>query len=455
MFNIFKPARHRAPLPKETVDSAYKRYRFQVFLGIFIGYAGYYLVRKNFSLAIPYLQQQGFDKGDLGLVLAAVSIAYGLSKFVMGTISDRSNPRTFLTVGLLLSALINLFFGAASISMSSIPLMFCLMFLNGWFQGMGWPACGRTMVHWFSVGERGTKMSIWNVAHNVGGGLIGPLAIMGLALFSAWQSLFYFPALIAIVVAIFVFFSLRDTPQSVGLPPIEVYNNDCPAVAQHNEHNYDHERELTTREILFKYVLNNKLLWYIALANVFVYLVRYGVIDWAPTYLTEAKGFDHKESNWAYFLYEYAGIPGTIVCGWLSDKVFRGQRAPAAILYMLGVVGAVLVYWLSPAGYPWVDSLALIAIGFLIYGPVMLIGVQALDLVPKKAAGTAAGLTGLFGYLGGAVLANALMGYIVQYLGWRGGFIMLVAACILAIFFLSLTWSSHSKKKAASVANMT
>ncbi|WP_268801583.1 MFS transporter [Piscirickettsia litoralis] len=195
MLNIFKPARHRASLPENQVDDAYKRYRLQVFLGIFIGYAGYYLVRKNFSLAIPYLQKQGFDKGDLGLVLAAVSIAYGLSKFVMGTVSDRSNPRIFLTVGLLLSAVINIFFGATSIAMSSIPLMFCLMFLNGWFQGMGWPACGRTMVHWFSVHERGTKMSVWNVAHNVGGGLIGPLAIAGMSIFAAWQSHFLFSSL--------------------------------------------------------------------------------------------------------------------------------------------------------------------------------------------------------------------------------------------------------------------
>ncbi|WP_268801584.1 MFS transporter [Piscirickettsia litoralis] len=260
--------------------------------------------------------------------------------------------------------------------------------------------------------------------------------------------IFYFPALIAVAVAIFAFFVLRDTPQSVGLPPIEVYKNDFPETDECS----DRERELTTREILFKYVFNNKFLWYIAFANVFVYLVRYGVIDWAPAYLTEVKGFDHKESNWAYFLYEYAGIPGTIACGWLSDKVFRGQRAPAAILYMLGVVAAVLVYWLSPAGHPWVDSLALIAIGFLIYGPVMLIGVQALDLVPKKAAGTAAGLTGLFGYLGGAVLANALMGYVVQYLGWHGGFVMLVTACALSILFLSLTWTSKITEKMSSVA---
>lgn len=84
---------------------------------------------------------------------------------------------------------------------------------------------------------------------------------------------------------------------------------------------------LTTREIFFKYVLNNKLLWFIAIANAFVYMVRYGCLDWAPTYLRDAQGYDIKQAGWAYFAYEFAAIPGTLICGWLSDKVFHG-RAP-------------------------------------------------------------------------------------------------------------------------------
>ena len=108
-------------------------------------------------------------KSELGFVLAAVSIAYGFSKFIMGMISDRCNPRYFLAAGLFLSALINILFVSFPWVTSSVWIMFLFMFLNGWFQGMGWPPCGRTMAHWFSVSERGTKMSIWNVAHNIGG----------------------------------------------------------------------------------------------------------------------------------------------------------------------------------------------------------------------------------------------------------------------------------------------
>jgi OPA family glycerol-3-phosphate transporter-like MFS transporter len=432
---IFTPAPHQSLMPLSRVDPEYKRLRWQVFLGIFIGYAGYYLVRKNFSLAMPDLAAQGYSKGQLGFALSGVSIAYGLSKFIMGNVSDRSNARYFLTIGLVLSALTMIVMGVFPWATSSIPLMFALLLLNGWFQGMGWPPCGRVVVHWFSVKERGRRMSIWNLAHNVGGGLIGQITVLAAIIFGTWQSKFYFPGMVALVFALIAFILIRDTPQSCGLPPIEEYKNDYP-------HNYsaEQEKELSAKEIFFKYIFNNRLLWYAAFANAFVYLVRYGVLDWSPTYLTEAKGFTTAETGWAYSYFEYAGIPGTILCGWLSDKVFKGRRAPATIIYMLLVLVAVIVYWKAPSGNVLVANMALISIGFLIYGPVMLIGVQALDLVPKKAAGTAAGLTGLFGYVGGALFANIAIGYVVDHYSWDGGFGLIIGACILSIFFTALTW---------------
>lgn len=438
VMQLLKPAAHKQTLPSQEVDPTYKKLRMQVFLGIFIGYAGYYLVRKNFSMVMPDLIQQGYTKADLGVALSAISISYGISKFVMGTVSDRSNARVFLSLGLVLSALTMIVMGLFPFATASIGIMFALLFINGWFQGMGWPPCGRVVVHWFSVKERGTKMSVWNVAHNVGGGLMAPIAIAGLTVFGTWQGKLFFPAVIALAVALVVYLLVRDTPQSCGLPPIEKYKD-----TYSKDYNESHEKELSTKQILLDYVLVNKLIWYIALANAFIYLVRYGVLDWAPTYLKEAKGFSLNETGWAYFLYEWAGIPGTLICGWLSDKVFGGRRAPATIIYMLLVMVAVFVYWKNPAGNPLVDNIALIAIGFLIYGPVMLIGVHALDLVPKKAAGTAAGLTGLFGYLGGAVFANAAMGYVVDAWGWDGGFYVLLAACVLSVLFTGLTWKKE------------
>ena len=448
MFNFLKPAAHQERLPEHKIDAEYKKLRFQVFIGIFIGYAAYYLLRKNFTIAMPYLIEEGFSRGELGLALSAISIAYGLSKFVMGTVSDRSNARVFMTLGLVLSAIISLAMGLIPYFTSTVAIMFIMLFLNGWVQGMGWPPAGRVLTHWYSVSERGGKTALWNVAHNVGGGVMAPLAIAGASMFAVllpaskgYEGIFILPALVAIFFAVVTYLLVRDTPQSMGLPPIEEYRDDYPTKQKEV-----FEEELTTKEILFKYVLNNKWVWAIAFANIFVYFVRYGVLDWAPTYLSEEKEFSMNESSFAYFLYEWAGIPGTLLAGWLSDKVFKGRRGPAGVVFMVGVLIAVLVYWFNPPGNPLIDMISLIAIGFLIYGPVMLIGLQALDYVPKKAAGTAAGLTGLFGYLGGSVAANALMGYMVDFSGWDAGFALLTLACLLAIVLFAVTWNVRGQE---------
>ena len=358
----------------------------------------------------------------------------------MGGVSDRSNARVFLPLGLVLSALVTMFLGTSA-GISSIVMMFITQFLIGWFQGMGWPPCGRVMTHWFSQNERGTKMSVWNVAHNVGGGMIGPMAAYGLLWFGSWQiGTFWFPAVVAIVVAMLAFLLIRDTPQSTGLPPIEKYRNDYP-----KNYSEKSEQELTTKEIFFKYVLNNKILWYIAFANAFVYLVRYGVLDWAPTYLKDIKGYDIKDVGWAYSAYEWAAIPGTIICGWLSDKVFKGRRAITTMIYMALVAVFVVIYWKNMDSV-LLDNISLIAIGFFIYGPVMLIGVQALDLAPKNAAGTAAGLTGFFGYfLGTAILANIVIGSVAEAAGWDWTFILLIAACFLSIVFMAFTYKGEKE----------
>lgn len=442
MIGFLRPAARREALPPARVDAHYRRLRLQVFIGIFVGYAGYYLVRKNFTLAMPYLIEQGYSKSELGFALSGVAIAYGLSKFLMGSISDRSNARTFMALGLACSAAVMISMGTLPFATSSVAIMFGLLMINGWFQGMGWPPSGRVMVHWFSQHERGTKMAIWNVAHNVGGGLVGPVAILAMAMFADWHAVLYVHGFFALAIAVLILVLVRDTPQSEGLPTIEVHRNDYPRAFDYSD---DHEKEFSAKAIFFDYVLNNRFLWTIAVANAFVYFVRYGVLDWAPTYLGEAKDFSFAQSGWAYAFYEFAGIPGTLICGWLSDRVFDGRRAPASIVFLALTLACVLVYWLNPPGNPNIDIAMLIGIGFFIYGPVMLIGVQALDLAPKKAAGTAAGFTGLFGYVGGAVAANVVIGMVVDAAGWSAGFALIAGACVMAMILLALTWPAESR----------
>jgi len=454
MKNFLASPPHQEQLPDEQIDATYRRLRMQVFVGIFVGYVGFYLVRRNFSLAMPYLQELGFDKAELGFAFACNAMAYAFSKFIMGGMSDQSDARRFMALGLVLSSAAIMLAGTA-LGTSSVVWMAVFQFLVGWFGGMGFPPGGRVMTHWFSVKERGTKWSFWNTSHNVGGGLLGIIAAWGVSFalslglsvgLSQLLGIFWLPAAIAIMLSIIVYLLVRDTPQSCGLPNIEKHRNDYP-------HNYgEHtEKVLKTRDIFFKYVLSNKILWIVASANAFVYFVRFGVLDWAPTYLMEVKHYNIKEMGLAYALYEWAAIPGTILCGWLSDTLFKRNRAFTTIVYMVLVLIAVFVYWKN-VDNKLIDSIALVSIGFLIYGPVLLINVHAMDVSSKNAAGATTGFTGFFGYFfGTSILANMVMGRVVQSYGWNAGFQLLIASCLITIALMAVAhWqerrASHTKQ---------
>jgi len=466
MKNFLRPPAHKPLIDSEKIDSTYKKMRLKVFLGAFIGYAAYYLVRKNLSLAAPGMIESGLlDKASVGIAGSAISIAYAFSKFIMGSISDRSDARKFLVVGLILSSLLMIGVGLIPFSVGNmtwnVVIIFSFMLLVGWLSGMGWPPCGRIMAHWFSQNERSFKMSVWNTSHTIGSGSLGLLFTAGMSVFiffgvsETWRAAFIFPSIVALLFAGFCWWALRDTPQSCGLPAIEEYRNDYSGKKSAK----GEEIKIPFKRLFVDYVFKNKLLWLIAIANAFVYLVRYGISDWAPVYLQEMNIMDAKQSNLAFSLHNYAGVPGTIICGWISAKFFKGRCAPANVIYMVLVLVGILLYWQAAPIGAWIAHtfggnpeticrtvvyISLCEIGFCIYGPVALIGVQALNLVPKNAAGTAAGFVGLFGYLvGDAILAKIVMGALSQSSGWDATFWMFITASLIGAVFCATTWKKE------------
>lgn len=438
-----------APPPRPRLDDAeiarrYPRRRLNVFLGIFVGYAGFYLIRNNVSLVAPLLiEDKGLSTIGIGLIANAVLFAYGLSKFFMATLSDRSNARLFLPVGLALSALTNLVVAFVPWVSGTIAIFATVMFLNGWFQGMGWPASGRVLVHWFSTNERGWKTSIWNTAHNVGAAGLGVAAAAALAWTADdWRAAFWFPAVIALVVAVVAFVLIRDTPESEGLPPIEEHRDD-PAKVEIEE---DGDEQPSMWQFVRRHVLTNRVIVLLAVANVFVYALRYGVLNWITVYLADTRGAEIADGITGFVVFELAGIVGTLLCGWISDKVFRGYRAGTGMLFMALTAVALVAYWQVPTSAPLWISIALVAvIGGLIYGPVMLIGLQAIDLSPRQVAGTAAGFTGLFGYLLGATLASSGVGVMVHAFGWDVTFAVLTVCALLVVAIMWVIGKDEKK----------
>jgi MFS transporter, OPA family, glycerol-3-phosphate transporter len=427
---LFRPAAHVSMLPAEQVRRLYPRLRWRILESTFIGYATFYFVRNNLPVVSKEMGQAlHYSKGQIGDMLAMTAIAYGIGKFVLGAWSDRSNPRYFMPAGLLLTALCNFLFGAAS----TFSVHLALWTLNGLAQGMGWAPCGRSLGHWYSVGERGTVFAFWNLAVNVGGGLTGLIAAYSTA-WMGWRSAFYVPGVLAVLCAIYLVARLRDTPQSVGLPPIEEYRNEYP-----EQGGRDREAELDTRELVVNCILRNRYLWLFAAANFFVYLARYSMLDWGPTYLKEVKHASLEQGGFSTAIYELGGMFSTVLMGWLSDKA-GGRRGMISVICMVPVFLAFGGILYAPAGMLWLDLTLFGIVGFFIYPPVMLLPVMGLDFTSKKAVGTAAGFIGLFGYLGRTAQGKGI-GTLAERYGWNAAFYGILASTLLGILLLSWTWN--------------
>ena len=461
MFNFFAPPAAKPLIAADKIDAEYRRMRIKVFAGAYLGYAGYYLVRKNLSLAAPGMIAEGLlDKETAGFAMAGIPIAYAFSKFLMGSLSDRSDARKFLVIGLIIASLVMISVGlvpySASIAVNG-AMLFAFMLAVGWLSGMGCPPCGRIMAHWFSQNERSFKMSVWNTSHNIGGGSLALLVTMGITIFASlgiaesWRAAFIAPSIVAICLALFCWWALRDTPESCGLPSIEEHRQDFTArKAAKGE-----EIKIPFRRLFVDYIFRNKLLWMVAIANVFIYFILYGVSDWSPTYLQEMNVMNADESHLAFSLFEYAGIPGTIICGWMASRFFAGRCAPVNVIAMVMVLLGILCYWQadtlgmmlgSENVVKWIVYISLSITGFALYGPIALIGIQTLSFVPKNAAGTAAGFVALFGYLfGDAVLSKIVIGQVAgnASLGWGVTFWMFIVAAVLSILICAITWSKE------------
>ncbi len=447
LMKLLRPAAHIEQIEdKSEVDQKYKYWRYRILYSMFVGYALFYLTRKSFTFAMPgMIQDLHLDKAQLGLLGSIFYITYGISKFASGIISDKSNPRYFMAIGLMLTGVCNLLFGLSS----SLTIFALFWGMNGWFQGFGWPPCARLLTHWYSHSERGSWWSTWNVSHNVGAFLI-PWIVGVTMYYFGWRYAMYVPGCICIIGGLFLINRLRDTPQSLGLPPIEQYRDDYVGSTVKKG---EVEEELSTKEILVDYVLKNKYMWMLGIAYFFVYVVRTGINDWTALFLREEKGYDLITANGCVSLFEVGGFFGSLCAGWFSDRFFSAKRGPVNVLFSIGMLLAIFFFYLTPPGYPYLDSLGLFFIGFVIFGPQMLIGVAAAELSHKKAAATSTGFTGFIAYMGAAA-AGYPLGTITNSVGWEGFFMVLIACCFLSIIFLLPMWgvTENAKSKKAAEA---
>lgn len=387
-------------------DSQYEYWRWRILFGTMIGYIFFYFVRKSITMAMPGLEEVGVTKTTLGLFLTIHGVLYGVSRFVNGIWSDRVNPRYFMSIGLFLAASTNVFCGVAPESIGATKLAWVIgtfWIINGWVQGMGFPPCAKSLTHWFAPREHGVKFATWNISHSLGAGLV--FILNSFVVGFGWHYCFLVPAALSLSGAIFLFWALRDAPEKEGFEPVEKYyertrgNANGSAVEAAPVVDAEQEKDAGCWANLCEHVFSNWAIWVLCWANFFVYVVRFSILDWAPTFLTQAKGVDLKAAGWTTASYEIFGAFGILLSGFMMDKLFRGRGAKTCFYYMLGCAAAAFLFWKFNSSNLVLNALLMSLIGFFIYGPQCLIGCVASTVATKKAAAASSGLTGLFGYL--------------------------------------------------------
>jgi OPA family glycerol-3-phosphate transporter-like MFS transporter/OPA family sugar phosphate sensor protein UhpC-like MFS transporter len=430
LLRIFAPA---PAVPIRAIDSAdisrqYRYWQKRVLLTSIIGYATFYFVRKNLSIAMPVMQSSlGFKKTQLGLFLTLHGLLYGVSKFANGFLGDRANARAFMAFGLAASALMNVFFGFNS----TVVTLGLIWIANGWFQGMGFPPCARLLAHWFPPQKLASRMSIWNVSHSIGGGLV--VILCGYLVVINWRLAFFVPAAIAFACVIFIWFTLPDTPSSVGLPEVDGTDG----------HSDSHESRSEFRKFVVRQVFRNKYIWIISLANFFVYIVRYAVLDWGPTMLTEAKHVQITHAGWMVAAFEFCGALGAMAGGWITDRFLGGRAIRACVVYMALAGVSVFFFWKIHFQSELLTTALLGCAGFFVYGPQCLLAVAAANLATRRAAASAIGLTSIFGYAS-TVLSGWGLGALVQRYGWDVGFAGLIVVTVIGTLLFILAWPAKA-----------
>jgi len=332
-------------------------------------------------------------------------------------------------IALFLTGICNVLFGLSS----SIVVFAILWGLNGWAQGGGWPPCAKLLTHWYAQSERGTWWGVWNTSHNVGAAII-PIIVVFASTWIGWRYGLFIPGALCMVGGLFLINRLTDTPRSLGLPTIEAYKKEMPKEASDK-----HERDLTTKEILMRYVIGNKYIWVLGVASFFVYIIRTAINDWTLPFLIEDKKLSDEFAGLAIFWFEIGGFFGSLVAGWASDFFFKGRRGPVNVIFSLLASVAVIGMYLIPPGFIFFQYIMIFLVGFMIFGPQMLIGMAAAELSHVNAAGAATGFIGCFAYLG-AAFTGYPVGLITDRYGWYGFFILMAGCGLLAVLCLLPLW---------------
>ena len=407
-YRISKPSAET--VEPEKVEESYKSLRNRTFWGATIAYSLYYVCRMSLSVVKQPLIDEGvLTAGELGLIGSALLFVYAVGKFMNGFIADYCNIRRFMATGLVVSAVINLLLGVLGLFNGAAALPAMVMFLsfavlwgiNGWVQSMGSPPGVISLSRWFPQSKRGTYYSVFSSSPYIGEFL--SFIITGVVVGAlGWQYGFIVAALAGFIGTLIILLFVSDTPESKGLPSVQTLSGE----------QLTKQDNMPTRE-LQKFILKHPGIWVIALSSAFIYITKYAIAGWGVLFLQKAHGFSLEDATQIIAFSAAFGVLGTVLAGWLSDRVFKSDRVKPAILS--GILSSLSLFLFLFVGGGFVLNIFYVSLFSLSVGVLYCIvaGLMAVDIVPRKATGAALGVVGISSYIA-AGLQDITSGYLIQ-----------------------------------------
>lgn len=408
-YRISKPSAEKVAPEKES--DTYKLLRNRTFWGVTVAYSLYYVCRMSLSVVKQPLIDEGvLSAGQLGLIGSALLFVYAVGKFMNGFIADYCNIRRFMATGLFISALVNLLMGVlgwiqgpAGLPTVLIFISFAILWgINGWMQSMGSPPGVISLSRWFPRAKRGTYYSIFSATPYLGEFL--SFIITGVVVGAlGWQFGFLVAAIAGVIGSLIILFFVSDTPESKGLPSVQALSGET----------LTKEDTMPTKE-LQKVVLKHPGIWVIAISSAFIYITKYAISGWGVLFLQKAHGFSLEDATQIIAFSAAFGVLGTVLAGWLSDKVFKSDRVKPAVLSGILSFIALALFLFAGGGYLmniFYVSLFSLSVGVLYC---IVAGLMAVDIVPRKATGAALGVVGISSYVA-AGLQDITSGLLIQY----------------------------------------
>ncbi|XP_023669561.1 glucose-6-phosphate exchanger SLC37A4a isoform X1 [Paramormyrops kingsleyae] len=421
----------------------YGYYRTSIFLAMFVGYTLYYFNRKTFSFVMPSVMQEiELDKDDLGLITSSQSLAYAISKFISGVLSDQISARWLFSIGLFVVGAINVAF-----SWSSTVVVFAgLWFLNGLGQGLGWPPCGKVLRKWFEPSQFGTWWAVLSCSMNLAGGL-GPIIATVMAQSYSWRTTLSASGVVCVVVAVVCLLVIRNEPNDVGLPNIEPGTKKGKGGASSDDS--------TLKEFLL-----SPYLWVLSFGYLVVFGVKTACTDWGQLFLIQDKGQSTLMGSSYMSALEMGGLLGSIAAGYLSDRAVARQglssygnpRHGLLLSMMSGMFVSMYLFRVTVAPDSpkepalWVVALHPLSVltglseqeiwiltlgavfGFSSYGPIALFGVIANESAPSNYCGTSHAIVALMANVGG-FLSGLPFSTIAKHYSWNTAFWVAEVTC--------------------------